>query len=49
MGGGVEMYQCLANGYWTDFLMFSRSKFATAFVNGISVSFFNNCIVNTKQ
>ncbi|MFD2744960.1 RAxF-45 family protein [Paenibacillus yanchengensis] len=37
------------NGFWNTFLMFNRSKFAVAMVNGISVSFFNNCIVNIKR
>ncbi|WP_342780264.1 RAxF-45 family protein [Oceanobacillus polygoni] len=36
-------------GYWTDFLYFSRAKFAVLVDNGIRVSFFSNCIANLKR
>lgn len=29
-------------GYWTDFLYFSRAKFAVLVVNGIRMPFFSN-------
>ncbi|WP_284141426.1 MULTISPECIES: RAxF-45 family protein [unclassified Virgibacillus] len=36
------LYQAVfARGYWTEFLYFSRAKFAVSVINGIRMPFFN--------
>ncbi|MFO1446234.1 hypothetical protein KDN24_24125 [Bacillus sp. Bva_UNVM-123] len=39
----------LANGFWNEFLLLCRSKFAVLAANGIRVSIFSNLIVRIKQ
>ncbi|WP_339230320.1 RAxF-45 family protein [Oceanobacillus sp. FSL K6-2867] len=36
-------------GYWTDFLYFSRAKFAVLVDNGIRMPFFSNYIASLKR
>lgn len=39
----------LVHGFWTEFLLFNRAKFAVAVVNGTRMSFFSNFIANLKR
>ncbi|GIN23335.1 RAxF-45 family protein [Siminovitchia fordii] len=39
----------LVHGFWTEFLLFNRAKFAALVVNGIRMPFFNNLIADLKQ
>lgn len=39
----------LVHGFWTEFLLFNRAKFAVAVVNGIRMPFFSNFIANLKR
>lgn len=39
----------LMHGFWTEFLYFTRAKFAVLVNNRIRMSFFSNFIANLKR